>query len=61
MVRLFARRLFGTANERVVRQYADRISAINSLEKDYEKLSHDELKLQTDDFRSIGQYDTLGT
>ena len=51
MVRGFARRIFGTANDRVVREYADRVAAINNLESEIERLSDDDLSLRTQTFR----------
>ncbi len=37
-------KLFGTANDRKVKQYFKRVKQINALEESYEKLSDDELK-----------------
>ena len=41
MFRAAARKLFGSANDRRIRSYQPRVSAINALEKDLEKLSDD--------------------
>ncbi|HGZ70101.1 MAG TPA: preprotein translocase subunit SecA [Nitratifractor sp.] len=38
------KKLFGTANDRKVKQYFKRVKSINALEESYEKLSDDELK-----------------
>ena len=45
------RRIFGTANERVVKAYAKRVEAINSFETKLEKLSDLELRSLTDHLR----------
>ena len=45
-------KVFGSANERIVRQYLKRVEAINALEAETEKLSDDEIKARTDVFRA---------
>jgi len=47
----FARKLFGSANDRRVKGYRPRVQAINALEKELEALSDDALRARTDDFR----------
>ncbi|CAA7626704.1 preprotein translocase subunit SecA [Magnetospirillum sp. SS-4] len=46
-----ARRIFGTANDRVLKPLKKHIDAINALEPSLEKLSDDELRARTDDFK----------
>ncbi len=41
MFRAAARKLFGSANDRRIRSYQPRVSAINALEQELEKLSDD--------------------
>ncbi len=47
----FLKRLFGTAQERILGRYAKTVDQVNEFEKSYEKLSLDELKGKTDEFR----------
>jgi preprotein translocase subunit SecA len=51
MFRAAARKLFGSANDRRIRSYQPRVNAINALEKELEKLSDDELRARTAEFR----------
>ncbi|CUW38524.1 preprotein translocase subunit, ATPase(SecA DEAD-like, N-terminal,6-388;SecA Wing/Scaffold,612-889) [Magnetospirillum sp. XM-1] len=46
-----ARRIFGTANDRVLKPLKKHVEAINALEPAFEKLSDDELKAKTAEFR----------
>jgi len=46
-----AGRLFGTANDRKLKTYEPRVSAINALEPELEQLSDDELRARTDSLR----------
>ena len=46
-----AKKLFGSANDRVVKGYAKRIAAINDLEAGIAALSDAELRAKTDEFR----------
>src|SRR3989338_10617638 len=48
----FISRIFGDANERYIRSLQPLVDKINALEKDYEKLSDEELKKSTHDFRN---------
>ena len=47
-----ARKVFGSANDRRVRRYQSNVAAINALEAEYEKLSDDELRARTGEFRT---------
>ncbi|MBV9234895.1 MAG: preprotein translocase subunit SecA [Xanthobacteraceae bacterium] len=51
MFRAAARKLFGSANDRRIRSFQNRVNAINALEKELEKLSDDELRARTAQFR----------
>ena len=46
-----ARKLFGSANDRRVRSYQPRVDEINALEDEIAKLSDDELRARTDEFK----------
>ena len=46
-----ARRIFGTANDRVLKPLKKHVDAINALEPAIETLSDDELRARTDDFK----------
>ncbi|WP_096703261.1 preprotein translocase subunit SecA [Magnetospirillum sp. 15-1] len=47
-----ARRIFGTANDRVLKPLKKHVEAVNALEPAFEKLSDDELRAKTAEFRS---------
>lgn len=47
-----AKKLFGTANDRVVKGLQKQVDAINALEAEFEKLSDDALKGKTAEFRA---------
>ncbi len=51
MIGSLARKLFGTANDRRVRAYTPKVAAINALEPELEKLSDDQLRARTEEFR----------
>ncbi|HEX5779020.1 MAG TPA: preprotein translocase subunit SecA, partial [Xanthobacteraceae bacterium] len=51
MIGSLARKLFGTANDRRVRAYNPKVAAINALEPELEKLSDDQLRARTEEFR----------
>jgi preprotein translocase subunit SecA len=51
MIGALARKIFGSANERRLRAYYPRIAAINALEPELEKLSDDELRARTEEFK----------
>jgi preprotein translocase subunit SecA len=46
-----ARRIFGTANDRVLKPLKKQVEAVNALEPTFEKLSDDELRGKTAEFR----------
>jgi preprotein translocase subunit SecA len=45
-------KVFGTRNEREIKRLQPRVTAINALEPEMQKLSDDELRSKTDDFRA---------
>ena len=51
MIGAVARKLFGTSNDRRIRQYRSRVDAINALETELEKLSDEELRARTAEFK----------
>ena len=51
MLGAVARKLFGSANDRRIKGYQPRIQQINALEPELAKLSDDELRARTADFR----------
>lgn len=51
MLGSFARRIFGTANDRFLKPYFKTVDAINALEPDFEKLSDGDLIAKTEEFR----------
>lgn len=46
-----AKAIFGSANDRQVKKYQPRVAAINALEPEYARLTDDELKAKTQEFR----------
>ena len=46
-----AKRLFGTSNDRFVRSLDGRVDAVNAVEAEFEKLSDDQVRAKTDEFR----------
>ena len=44
-------KLFGSRNDRLLKQYRTGVGRINALEPQYERLSDDELKAKTQEFR----------
>ncbi|WP_425033610.1 preprotein translocase subunit SecA [Pelagibacterium sp.] len=46
-----ARKFFGSANDRRVRRYQSSVDAINALEPEFEKLTDEQLKAKTEEFR----------
>lgn len=46
-----ARKFFGSANDRLVRTYRDRVARVNALEEAYQALSDEELAAKTEEFR----------
>lgn len=56
----FLTRIFGSRNERLVRQYAKSVAAINALEEGFKALSDDALQAKTAEFRRrYGDGETL--
>jgi preprotein translocase subunit SecA len=51
MIGAVARKLFGSANDRRIRNYQPRVREINALEKELEALSDDALRVRTDEFK----------
>lgn len=51
MIGALARKFFGSSNDRRVKGYQSRVNAINALEPELIKLSDDELKARTSDFK----------
>ncbi len=50
-IRSLAGKIFGTSNERKLRPYRKLVEKINALEPEFEKLSDEELRAKTDEFR----------
>jgi preprotein translocase subunit SecA len=48
-----AKAIFGSSNDRQVKKYLPRVAAINALEPQFEKLSDDELKAKTQEFKDL--------
>ena len=51
MIGAVARKLFGSANDRRIRNYQPRVREINALEKELEAMSDDALRARTDEFK----------
>jgi preprotein translocase subunit SecA len=51
MIGALARKIFGSANERRLRAYYPKVAAINALEPELEKLSDEELRARTEEFK----------
>jgi preprotein translocase subunit SecA len=54
MVSKLFRKIFGSRNDRLIKQYAQQVSKINALESDLQALTDDQLKAKTDEFK--GRY-----
>jgi preprotein translocase subunit SecA len=48
----FAKKIFGSVNDRRLKSYRPKVAAINALEPELEKLSDEELRARTDAFRA---------
>ncbi len=60
MLGKFARKIFGSANDRFVKKQYKTVNQINALEPEFIKLSDEELKTKTDEFRNrLKQGETL--
>jgi preprotein translocase subunit SecA len=51
LIQSLAAKIFGTRNEREVKKLMPRVEAINALEAEMQRLSDDELRAKTDEFR----------
>ena len=51
MIGALARKLFGSANDRRIKSYQPRVNAINALEAEVAKLTDEQLKARTVEFR----------
>ena len=51
MLQSIAQRFFGSANDREVKRLQGIVADINALEADVEKLTNDELRARTNEFR----------
>jgi len=51
VVAAFARKIFGSVNDRRIKAYQPKVDAINALEAELEKLTDEELKAKTQEFR----------
>ena len=51
MIAALARKLFGSSNDRRIKGYGSKVSAINALEPELEKLSDEALRARTDEFK----------
>ena len=47
-----AKAIFGSANDRQVKKYQPKVDAINALEPEYSRLTDDQLKAKTQEFRA---------
>lgn len=61
MIGKIAQKVFGTKNDRLVKQYAKRVVEINALEKKYEALDDDSLKQTFNEFKEQIQNNTKNT
>ena len=52
MINEFFGKIFGTRNEREIKRLRPRVAAINALEPEMQKLSDDQLRAKTDEFRA---------
>ena len=52
MASTFLTKIFGSRNDRLLKTYRKTITQINALEQQYEKLSDDELRAKTEEFKT---------
>ena len=52
MITGFLKKIFGSRNDRLIKQYSQTVSRINALEAGMEKLSDEALRAKTDEFRA---------
>ena len=55
MINTLLGKVFGTRNEREVKRMLPRVEAINALEPEIKKLSDEQLRAKTDEFRALIQ------
>ena len=56
----FLTKIFGSRNDRLIKQYRKTVALINGLEADYEALSDEQLRAKTDEFRArVAQGESL--
>ena len=55
MISGLVKKVFGTRNDRILRELSKKVSKINALEAAFEQLSDNQLKLKTDEFRQRHQ------
>ena len=56
----FLTKIFGSRNDRTIKQYRKTVAIINGLEAQYEALSDEQLRAKTDEFRArVAQGETL--
>jgi len=48
---LMAKKVFGTTNDRIIRRHMKTVETVNALEPAFEKLSNDQIKIKTAEFR----------
>ena len=53
MLNFLTNKIFGTSNDRILKKFIPIIEKVNSLEKSYEKLSDEELKNKTPEFKDL--------
>ena len=51
MLGAVAKHIFGSVNDRIIRKFKKHVEQINALEADFEKLSDDELRAKTSEYR----------
>ncbi|HSF47216.1 MAG TPA: preprotein translocase subunit SecA, partial [Burkholderiales bacterium] len=52
MIANLLKKVFGSRNERLLKQYRRTVRAVNALEPEVQKLSDEELRARTDEFRA---------
>ncbi len=53
MLQTFFGKIFGTRNDRELKQYTKRVKAINDLESKYESMSDDELRAEFETLKTL--------
>ena len=53
MLNFLTNKIFGTSNDRILKKIIPIVEKVNSLEKSYEKLSDEQLKNKTPEFKSL--------